>query len=484
MTPKLELYATVVASTLNDSFYEKANDRLKRIQGLIQTVAQKDPNFVAKLAVYAREKMYLRTVPLVLTIELAKIHNGDDLIRRLTARVIQRVDEITEILAYYQMANARKGNKKLNKLSKQLQKGIADAFNKFDEYQFAKYNRDADIKLRDALFLVHPKAKSEGQQKVFDKIVNNSLSTAYTWESQMSKAGQKDFKSADEKKQAFKKTWEELIMSKKMGYMAMLRNLRNILNAGVSKEAINKVVATLSNPYQVRRSKQFPFRFLAAYRELQSLSSGYTSQILSALESAILASADNIKGFDENTNVMITTDVSGSMTSTLSGKSVMQYKDVGLILSMLLKSKCANVVTSIFGHTHKVVQMPTNQIIANAEKLRRLDVGHSTNGYLAIKHLVDRKIKMDKVMVFTDCQLWSTNWGNNNTIEKQWKKYLKIAPNAKLYLFDLAGYGNTPLDTSKNNVFLIAGWSDKIFNILEAIENGSSAIKEIDKIKV
>ena len=161
LTPQLELYTAVATAALNDQFYEKAADKLQRLRELI---AKNDAEFVAKLAVYAREQMYLRSVPLVLTVELAKQQSGNSVVGKLTNRVVQRADEITELLAYYTMANERKSMKKLNKLSKQLQKGLAEAFNKFDEYQFAKYNRDAAVKLKDALFLVHPKAKDEAQQ--------------------------------------------------------------------------------------------------------------------------------------------------------------------------------------------------------------------------------------------------------------------------------------------------------------------------------
>jgi hypothetical protein len=157
MTPAQELYAAVVTATLSDKFYETGNGRLVRLRAL---VAQNDPIFVAKLAIYARERMHLRSVPLVLAIELAKIHRGDDLLSRLIGRVIQRADEITEMLAFYAQANERDGAKQLNRLSKQVQKGIVLAFNKFDAFQFAKYDREGTaVKLRDALFLTHPVAK-------------------------------------------------------------------------------------------------------------------------------------------------------------------------------------------------------------------------------------------------------------------------------------------------------------------------------------
>lgn len=481
---KEELYSAVVASTLNDNFYEKGVERLDRIRELIHQLKDKDAVFIAQLAIYARTRMYLRSVPLVLAVELAKQHNGDDLVRRLTGKVIRRADEITEILAYYQLANQRQGQKKLNHLSKQLQKGISDAFNQFDGYQFAKYNRGAEVKLRDALFLVHPKAKDEPQQALFDRIAANTLDTAYTWETELSKAGQEKFNSAEDKAAQFRQKWEALIRSGKLGYMAMLRNLRNILQAEVSPELISQVAERLADPKAVAKSKQFPFRFIAAYRELQGVKSGFTPVILDALEGAISASAANITGFDSDTRVLVASDLSGSMQSKLSARSSIQYMDVGLILSCLLKSRCRNVITGVFGQTYELVATGRGNILANVERLRRVNVGHATNGYLAIRDLIKRKVVMDKVMIFTDCQLWDSNWGNSVTIAQEWEKYKRIAPDAKLYLFDLAGYGAAPLDTSRKDVYLIGGWSDKVFDILDAIENGSTAIAEIEKIEV
>jgi hypothetical protein len=280
---------------------------------LRKLIAVNDKEFVAKLAVYVREKMYLRSVPLVLTVELAKQASGESVVGKLANRVVQRADEITELLAYYAMANERKNVKKLNKLSKQLQKGLAEAFNKFDEYQFAKYNRDAEVKLKDALFLVHPKAKDEAQQVLFDKIVKDELAVPYTWEVELSVLGQQKFDTKELKQEAVRAKWEELIFSNKLGYMATLRNLRNILEAEVSKEALNKVCEYLGDAKAVAKSKQLPFRFLAAYRELKQLNNGRAGKVLDALEQAVLQSAANIAGYDENTKVVIAADVSGSM---------------------------------------------------------------------------------------------------------------------------------------------------------------------------
>lgn len=480
MTPAEELYSAVVTTGLSNTSYEKGNERLERIQSLIK---KNDPEFVAKLAVYARKDMHLRSIPLVLTAELAKKASGTDLVSRTVDGVVQRADEITELLAYYQTANKRTENKKLNRLSKQIQKGLAKSFNKFDEYQFAKYNRKAEVTLKDALFLVHPKAKDENQQTVFNKIVGDALETPYTWEVELSVLGQTKFTDETEKKRAFSNKWEELIFSNKLGYMATLRNLRNILEANVSSDAMDKVCSYLSNEKAVMNSKQLPFRFLAAYRELKTMNSPYLSSVLEALEDAVMMSAKNIKGFGFETSVVIAADVSGSMQQPVSPKSKVLLYDIGLLMSMILQSQCKNVITGMFGDRWKRVPMPKNGILRNVNEFykREGEVGYSTNGYLVIEDLIKRKEKVDKVMLFTDTQLWNSS-GNCNSFENSWNHYKSSAPDAKLYIFDLAGYGKQPLDIRENDVYLIAGWSDKVFDVLNALEDRKSAVQVIKKV--
>ena len=480
MTPAEELYSAVVTTGLSNTTYEKGNDRLKRIQTLIK---QNDPEFVAKLAVYARKEMYLRSIPLVLTAELARHTSGTDLVSRTVDGVVQRADEITEMLGYYQISNERTETKKLNRLSKQIQKGLVKSFNKFDEYQFAKYNRKGEVTLKDALFLVHPKAKDENQQAVFNKIVNDTLEAPYTWEVELSVLGQKKFTDEKERKMAFKRKWEELIFSNKLGYMATLRNLRNFLETGVSPEAMSKVCRYLSDERAVVNSKQLPFRFLSAYRELSAVDSPYLSSLLEALEAAVVVSAKNIKGFGFETSVVIAADVSGSMQQQVSPKSKVLLYDIGLLMSMILQSQCKNVVTGMFGDRWMRFPMPKSGILRNVNELYKSEgkVGYSTNGHLVIEDLIKRKESVDKVMLFTDTQMWNSK-GTANTFESSWNRYKQLAPHAKLYIFDLAGYGRQPLDIRKNDVYLIAGWSDKIFDVLNALEDQKSAVKMIKKV--
>ncbi|WP_299247084.1 TROVE domain-containing protein [uncultured Aquimarina sp.] len=479
LSPKMELYTAVVNSSLEKTNYESGNDRLKRIIKLVQ---KNDPYFVAQLAIYARQKMYLRSIPIVLAVELSKIHSGDNLVSKTVNGVIQRADEITELLAYYQVANQREGTKKLNKLSKQVQKGIVMALNKFDAYQFAKYNRKTEVTFKDTIFLTHPKPKDDLQQSIFDKVINDTLEVPYTWEVELSTLGQQKFANDIEKQKAFTTKWEALIDSNKLGYMALMRNLRNILEAEVSHAHIAKIVDILTDEGKVKRSKQLPFRFMAAYQELSATKSSYTAYVLDALEKAIQISVINMKGFELDTKVVVACDVSGSMMQSISRNSKIQAYDIGLVLGMLLQNKCKNVITGLFGDRWKQYVLPKGAILSNVMKLKRIEgeVGYSTNGYKVIQSLNNKRTKVDKVMIFTDCQLWNSGHYNSDAhIETEWKQYKNIAPNAKLYVFDLMGYNSTPLQVEKNDVYLIGGWSDKVFDVLDALENGTSVIKYI-----
>jgi 60 kDa SS-A/Ro ribonucleoprotein len=567
LSDEMALYTRVVTSIMQDQFYTPDfNDELNRIRALLKKV---DPMFAAQLAVYAREEMYLRSIPLVIAIELAKIHNGDNLIRRLTNRVIGRADELTEIMSYYVAANGKRERdhiilngkekklsgllkKRIFKISKQMSKGIADAFHKFDEYQFKKYEAsDKEIKLRDVLFTTCPKPLNEKESELFRKIANCELNKAATWETASSEMGQKvaaeakkmdldETQKADLKKSEAKKMWEAKIDATgkgELGYMALMRNLMNFLEYGVSTDHIVKVALRLADPKEVERSKQLPFRFVTAYRmisesygvmapihtwgggrhhsyanrediiELNKLaipktmgkvSNPNASILLEALEDAVKLASKNIPSFSYDTKVLIAADTSGSMQKPVSekkdaqGRVVAQSKllcyDVGLALSMMLQYKCKVVSSGMFGDSFLVVPMPKDQILRNVDEMRNLEgeVGYSTNGYLVIQYAIaaaKKGITYDKVFLFSDNQLWNSA-SDKAHIDTEWKKFLKVNPNAKLYIFDLSGYGTSPVDLKQNNVYMIAGWSEKIFDILKMIDEGGDALEKIKSIRI
>ena len=576
MTPEWELYTTVVTTMgVEDKFYEGGEERVRRIADLVRKV---EPEFVAQLAVYTREEMHLRSVPLLLLVELDCCHQGDTLVSKAVGRTIQRADEITELLMCYLW---RSGKPDLSGLSNQLRKGLAEAFNKFDEYQFAKYNRkNRKVTLRDALALVHPKPKDDRQADIFRKIKSDTLETPVTWETELSAVGQRHFDSEEEKEEAKREVWRNLVQSHRLGYMATLRNLRNMLKLGMDEETMQMVCDYIANPEAVRKSKQLPFRFLSAFLELMDINElrkkilevqesvekmrqgffrktvrvvkrfytisdrslfnltdfakelgirpimrhysyrtkkwkycehpsekdmkflesqenyllslrntqGKDEEVLQSLESAVCHTAENIPGFDENTRVLLASDTSGSMRARVSRNSSVMCYHIGLLLSMLMRHRCKNAVTGMFGSVWKAVDMSSENILQSTVDMlsREGEVGYATNGYKVIEWLIQEHREMDKVMLFTDCQLWnSEGWCGDAHLAEYWDRYKReVAPHARLYIFDLAGYGQSPISMERDDVFCIAGWSDKVFDILAAVERGKSAIDEIRRIVV
>ena len=503
MTAEIELYSAVVTCMVDDSYYESNADRLNRIKNLI---AKCEPEFVAKLAIYARTQMNLRSVPVILAVELAKLHSGNDIVRRTVSGVVRRADEIKEILAYYQLANSREGVKKLNRLSKQIQKGLSDAFSRFDEYQFAKHNADAEVKLRDALFLVHPKAKDEDQQAIFDRIVSDSLAIPYTWETEMSELGQKSFADEAGKVKAIAEKWEELVLSGKLGYMAILRNIRNILTKSTDL-ALDKAIETLTDEGRIRKSKQMPFRYLSAFMEIDKLSKEnnlFESQkakiekVKSALEKALTMACDNIPVCQGRTAIL--SDNSGSMYGDTGGKSLVsamsnrKSADIANLFAVLYWNKCHDTYVGLFGdrlidaNLSRSVNVFENFNIVNRAASK---CGPSTERgiFEYMEQLIKSKTMLDRIIIFSDCQVgdgcnWYDNKGNQGKDFNQlFQKYRKINPKVMVYTIDLRGYGNS-MTKDCGNVILVSGWSEKIFDMIYYIEHGSTIVDEIMKIEL
>jgi len=475
------------ASTLvgEPKYYESAKDADSELLKSIHKALEIDPEFVLQLAVYCREKLYLRSVPLMLLAEFAnsksvgKVPNA----RKYVSRVIQRADELTELIAYQFNRNKIIPRAKA-KLPMMIKYGISDAFSKFDEYQFSKYNREGTVKLRDALFLTHPKPATPERQLLYDKITQDTLTIAETWEVMRSTG---------------KMTWHDVVNQifnkdgKVFNYMAQLRNLRNCLQDNTVTQAdILLLCKMLSDNNAVLHSKQFPFRFLSAYREAQKIVHPLTPQVLDALEMAVSYSIENVPKLEGTT--LIASDVSGSMNSPISKNSTVERWDIGIVLGMMAHRFCQQSITGIFGTEWKAVPLAkySTGLLTNSMKLRSIsnDVGWSTNGHKVIEYLINSNLQVDRIMIFTDCQMWDSSGSfslnfYDRTFAETFIKYQRKYPNVKLYCFDLSGYGNIMIPQNTKNVCLIGGWSDKVFDFVKAFEEtgNNTVLKEIKAIK-
>jgi hypothetical protein len=302
ISAELQLRRSVLACMLWESqFYEDGVEIAGRIAELVPKVPAEK---VAALAVEAREQMKLRHVPLALVREMARHKTHRALVSETLARVIQRADELAEFVAIY-WKDGRVP------LSGQVKKGLAAVFPKFDEYQLAKYDRGGPIKLRDVLFLSHAKPRDAAQAGVWKKLIWGRLNAPDTWEVALSSGADK------------REAWERLLREQKLGALALLRNLRNMREAGVDEPLVLASLAEMST------ARVLPFRFLAAAR--------HAPQWEEALEQAMLKCVAGAEKLSGKTIVLV--DISGSMTAPLSRRSEMLRTDAAYGLAV----RCARL---------------------------------------------------------------------------------------------------------------------------------------------
>lgn len=310
-----------------DTFYEDGQEVGDRIKALVPQV---DPDDVALMAVEARTKMHLRHVPLLLVRELLRHpKRGKHLapLSTLIANVIQRPDEMMELLALYW----KDGRGATSKVPNQLKKGLAMAIHKFNAYQLQKWDKPgAQVRLRDVIFLSHPKPESAEEKALWESFINKQEESPDTWEVRMSEGVmvKSDATKADR--------WQALLTEHKLPGMALIRNLRNMLEAGIDKNLIAQEIIRASGKGAFARV--LPFRFIAAAK--------HAPRLEAVLETAMVSALKDVQKLPGKTVVLV--DNSGSMAGTgfyrLSDmKSEMTPFDRAAGLAILLREVCEDV---------------------------------------------------------------------------------------------------------------------------------------------
>lgn len=396
-TPYQELRRSVLSCLLwEDTFYESGESIAQRIMKNALIV---DPFALAHLAIEARQSFHLRHVPLLLLTALFKTGRTIPRLTRDTIEaVISRPDEMAELIALYW-----KDGKKPIPYS--VHKGLRQAAHKFDAFQLNKWDRDGDIKLRDVAFLSHLSFPDMERASLMANAVNKSFfpdetkggfrvirelalwgkaphrETPETWEALIAAAGSN--------KQVRKDTWEDLLKrnlrrgSGGFGYMAVLRNLRNMAQDGVNHQLIENVIEA-----RIGARRVLPFRFIQAAK--------VEPQFFRALDNALKASVVSQEGLPGNTAVCV--DCSGSMQSKLSVKSEVTRFDAAAALAGCINGRMRLIA---FGVTAKEV-IPV-QGMGCAHVLQNSGVGHATNAHLAVD--IANKMNPDRIIVITDEQV-------------------------------------------------------------------------------
>ena len=411
-----ELRRSVLTALLwEDTFYEKGSAVAARVADL---VPQCDPADVAALAIEARDRMYLRHVPLFLVRQLARIKGNGTLVAAALEAVIQRPDEMGEYLALYWDGKASGTTKRPQPLSAGSKRGLARAFRKFSAYSLAKYDRDAGVKLRDVLRLVHAKAATPEQGALWKRVIARDLEAPDTWEVALSAGANK------------RDTFERLLRERKLGALAFLRNLRNMIEAQVD-------AALIRERFAAPMDKVLPFRFLAAVRHAPAFAPELNDAML-----RITAELPRLAG-----KTVVLVDVSGSMDAALSRKSEMKRMDAAAGLAVLVRElgDCR-----VFTFSDCLVEAPAYRGLSLVDGILRSQP-HSSTMLGAAMTALHEYVAYDRIIVITDEQ-------SHDRVP---------APNGLGYVINVAtyqygvGYGPwTHID----------GWSERVLDFIREVE--------------
>jgi hypothetical protein len=445
-TPELDLVSILLTSFANDQFYEKAETKFDRITELLKKV---NPLFAAKAAIYARTEFGMRSISHVLASEIAKHISKEKWAKEFYKAIVYRPDDMSEILAYH---------KKNGKISNAMKKGFAMAFNKFDAYQLAKYRcENKSIKLIDIVNLVHPKGNDKNKEAL-KLLVKGELKSTDTWQSKLTNAGQKA-KNTEQKAEFKKQVWIDFVNNPKLEYFALLRNLRNILEQ--APEAIEKACIELTNENRIKKSMVLPFRYFTAIKELEQFTD---RNIIIALSKAAEIALNNVPELPGKT--LIAVDVSGSMHG--------RPEEIARMFGAVLYKSMDSILLTFDNNSRFITLNPTDSLLTLTKSIKF--TGGGTNFSSIFDSLTQ---KFDRIIILSDMQAWMQGFYYSSNPKESFKRYKeRTGTNSFIYSFDLAGHGT--MQFPEQNVFCLAGFSEKIFDIMKLLESDRKAL--INKI--
>ena len=460
---KSDLFLLAVTNMVGeDTFYESSTDRDRRFRQLVRTVTADDPEWVARFIPWLRKEAFMRSAPIVALAEYVKAGGPNG--RPLIAETLSRPDEPAELLGYWLSTYGRS-------LPAAIKRGIADAaVNLYTERNALRYDRQGhDVRMADVIELTHPKPKADWQSDLFrwllDRRHNNDDTIPETLEL-VAERKRLDLIEPDKRRGMLgdvpivswewlsgwlpdgmdAEAWEAAIPH--MGYMALLRNLRNFDQVGISNESAKHVADKLADPEQVAKSRQFPFRFWTAYREVGNV------RWSAPLEQAAQFATSNVPEFDGGTLVLA--DTSGSMQHPLSRRSSVMRSEIGGVFAGAINN--ADLV-SFASTATQLPFAPGDSLVTIAKRLHAHigRDGHGTDVNQGLRFYDPSRHK--RIVIFTD---------------EQFRYAAQLPEGLTIYSFNLAGYAPAGVPAGKDGVFSLGGFSDAAFRMIPLLEAGQS----------
>ena len=460
------LAAQVLTSFVSEPKYY--GDNTPEIVSTAEALAESDPDFVAKLAVWARTMANMRSTSHMLCAVLAHGEASRRLVASTVPRCVVRGDDVTEILSAYMSLYGKP-------IPRQLRMALRSALESLTPFEIAKYQaRDKAVKMADAVKMLHPRPTSDEMSETFRACIERTLAVPESWEVALSRDGNS------------KETWERLISDGNLPYMAALRNLRNLIAA--NPDNMDAVLDRLSDGDAVRKSRQLPFRYYSAYRSVERKAS---SKVLDALETAIDASLDGYPRLGGRTVIAI--DTSGSMSQPLSRRSAVSIADVAILMAVCIARLSDEAYVYTFSSEAKRWPVSSKGSLLSQTRGIASD-GYETNMRSLFDALAADGVDCDRIVILSDMEVNSdcslSFWHGDEdvygkkAVQTHLGKYReRVGHDVWCFGWDMAGYGTTQFDGPKFAV--LAGWSEKVIPLIAMVEAGtSSLVDEIEGIEL
>lgn len=475
------------------------------VSAAVDVARSQTPRDLLRVAAWLRTEGHCRQTPLVLLAIAAKEGATRPFVREYAPRIIQRADELAGAYAAYRFLFGKP-------IPAALLKGIKDAFANFDEYQLVKYNRPGDNpSMKDVLlqlpdrkpgkplsrgvaeylingslvdkngvnhsesapyvskYLAFLKRANELENKLTPELIDMAHDAKITWEVLISMFGSN------------KDTWNAVIPN--LGYMALLRNLRNILSNGAD---IDEVVKNLTNEKSVLNSKQYPFRFFSALRELQRLDgagvidTASLRKVMNAVAVALDISVQNVGNVPGDSIVII--DCSGSMNAQVSEMGTVSMKEAAACLAAIMFKACSNAYVYAFGESSRLLDIRQNSSAFDVvEKVLNANVGYATYAYKAFQDATDKKLKASRIILLSDMQCYHDGAQNLQHYLTEYKKH--VNSNVWFHSINMNAHDATAQVAPANKINLLSGFSDKILATLLATETGDTGVPTLEYIR-
>jgi len=466
-----------------DTFYERAGERDARFADLVGRVTAADPAFIAGsdpnaghigLAQYLRQVMFMRSAAVVMAAEYVAAGGAGG--RSVIARALQRPNEPAELIGYWMTTKGRR-------LPMPVKRGVADAARRmYNERAALRYDGIArQIRMADVIELVHPEPKDAAQSALFRYLLDRRHHDDAVADAGMlpvlAAAAELGAVSSDERRTVLRErgpaalaaagySWERLAgwlpggmdaeawqaVIPFMGVMALVRNLRNFDEAGISDASVESVIAKITDPAEVAKARLFPYQVWAAYQAAPS------DDWKRALGRTLALTTANIPALD---GTLVVIDTSGSMQARISGRSTMSRVEVAAVMAMATAHAAREVDVVIYGQTDaKVRVIPGASVLAGVARVVDSvgSVGHATYGHTAIARHYDAK-RHRRVVLFTDDQQHDSG-----------RVRLDHVP--LIYTFNLAGYRPSALSAGERGRYTLGGFTDAMFTAMAVLEAG------------